>query len=59
MSEDIALTDIERNHLVILVASQINRVQNFREMRVQVEELNGILRKIQGVDKQLIARTLA
>lgn len=53
---EIALTEVERNHIVILVASQLNRVQNHREMRVQVEELSAILSKIQPGDRQLFVR---
>ncbi|MCK1742208.1 hypothetical protein IVA80_15390 [Bradyrhizobium sp. 139] len=53
---ELPLTDMERQLLVVLVTKQWVEIRDDPDMDRQVDELLSIMRKINGVDVQLIAR---
>jgi hypothetical protein len=50
-------TDAERQLLVMLVTKAWVEIRDDSEMKAEAKELEGILRKISGVDKLLVVRS--
>lgn len=57
---DQALTDEERQLLVVLVTQAWTRIKDYADPidRDNAAECEAILRKLSGVDKQVVVRTL-